>query len=175
MGKVLQTSYHQLFDAAKHLQFNQESSQPNKNALAFQLRKHSGQTFGTMLPKGSEAYQHFRTMINKYVQLDQAALSTIIYHLKERQYLLVAALATGDSSHFFKHNFNEVPHSMNMFMEDVQQLANNIYHTYSAVEVNSAWQQYLLPDETPSMESIVANTLYSCLRLIHFLNAKDHE
>ena len=174
MSKALTTSYSQLFYGAKKL----ETEDNKKNALAFLVRKHSGQHFGTMLPKSGTAFSTLCEMIAKYNNIKNTFLSATMYTLQEQQYLLMNALESNRTANFFENNFNEKSHSVNdEFLKEVEKLAIDIYHDMKGVKTVDAWHQYLPKKEGSSLDesAIIANTIFSCLRLIQFLNANDHE
>ncbi len=176
MSKALSTSYTQLFYAAKKL----ETDSQKKNALAFLVRKHSGQHFGTMLPKGGVTFGHFIKMVDQYDNLETTFLSATMYTLLAQEFLFMNALTTGRIAHFFEHNFNEKEHKDNKafaFLMDVKKLAELIHQDLKEVKPTETWKNYLPEKEGLDLNAsaIIVNTIFSCLRLIQFLNANDHE
>ncbi len=170
MGEVMTNAYELLSHSAKQLKIGKRA----KNAAAFLVRKHSGQTFGTILPKGSEAYEYFTEMLKKHHNnLKESFLSSLIYTLKAHEFLLVQALKEGREEHFFKHHFNEGVHTTNrQYLDSVRDLSRLIYDDMNGVEANNGWVAFGKPKDK---DEIVSTTIYSCLRLIQFLNAKDHD
>lgn len=191
MSKALSSAYHQLVDAAKKLEIGEKeaSNYRAKNALAFQVRKHSGQHFGAILSKDKDgkAFPHFLTMLKAHQEVEAPFLSATMYTLLDQQFLLMNALETGRTRHFFEHNFKKTSHQQNkFFLEDVEQFAIKLYTDLKGVQANSAWTSYFpkkkekregeaSTEKEINSQNIIANTLFSCLRLIQFLNAKDHD
>ena len=86
------------------------------------------------------------------------------------------ALVNNQLDFFFENNFNEASHSINeAFLIDVKKLAIAIHTNMKGVATKGPWQQYLPQKEAVTEINILSNTLFSCLRLIQFLNANDHE
>ena len=207
MSNASNHSSSQLFNVAKQLKIGQKGEEnfQEKNALAFLLRKHSGQHFGTVLPKEGKAFDKFVKMLSKYSELENTFLSATMYTLQQQEYLLLHALYNSQIDAFFKNNFNEHSHKINQnFLDDVKELAVNLAEDMKLVQPNKAWTSYLPPkvqytpiidlekkmlkDKNRKMTKeekkeiqekwakvIISNTLFSCLRLIQFLNANDHE
>jgi len=189
MSEALTNAYHQLFYAAKKLEIGEKtsSSYRAKNALAFQTRKHSGQHFGTILSKEGMAFPFFLEMLNTHQAVEAPFLSATMYTLLDQQFLLMNALATERTKYFFEHHFKKTSHQKNKpFLVDVEQLAIKLYTDLKGVQANSAWTSYFPKNKEEregeastekeiNSQNIIANTLFSCLRLIQFLNAKDHD
>ena len=182
MDKILDMAYDQLFKRAKKFNIRTEAERAAnekgraKDAVAFNLRKGSGQFFGTMLPKRTAAYTEFLTLIKKAKNLEEAFVSSLIYTLEKHSYLLFDALEHQAEANFFEHHFNEKKESENeQFIAAIQTFTRKVFDTMENIETDVAWKSYLDKDEAVTKKSIIANTIYSCLRLLQLLNAKDHE
>ena len=172
MGQILESSYELLFEKAKKAIIKTNE----KNALAFEVRKHSGKPFGAIMHKGTRSFEHFMSMFKTYHNLEETFLTGIMRTLNDQRFLLTAALKSGSTKHFFEHNFNEATHKENnKFLNDVEEFSVKVFNDFQNLKSKNVWCDYFENKEDLSDDNIIAHTIFSCLRLIQFLNSKDHE
>jgi CRISPR-associated protein Cmr2 len=145
-------------EKAYDLLLNQAKKVPGKNALSFEVLKHSGRTFGATLQKDSAVYQQFKQLLRQYGG-EQKYLNSIVntteFHKgilnhigKDKQKVL----------NFFRNTFDEDIHKANeAFMETAAELFFQVYN-----------ENPLTGDGGDNYD-----TFYSMLRTLHFLNRKD--
>jgi CRISPR-associated protein Cmr2 len=152
MFESLDAMDEQLFGEAKHY--------PGKNAVAFRVLKHSGQSFDTVLGKNGDAWEKLKDLLGKCRNLDQSFLTSVMHRLTELEPYLEDALKHGQSVHFFKHHFNEDVHrhtEFDQFLTAVRMLAE------------AAWNE-----SGQNMETAIRQ-VHAILRFIQFLNQEDHD
>lgn len=149
---------HEALRAGRHLLFGKAKS-GSKNAIAYRLQKHSGQSFDDVLNKDSDFYKALMEMLTLE---DNNLISSLLYNL-EMQKSSLGKIA-GDKvrlDHFFKNSYNEEVHqseAADAFIEKVKKL---IYLAYTQESGND-------------IEKALSKT-YSALRFIKFLNRKNDE
>jgi len=139
---------------------------PGKNAVAFKVRKHSGQTFNACFSK-QEAFKKFFTLLSWVWDFkDDAFLTSVMYKLAQLEPLVSDALINDRLEHFFKNQFNEKDHAdkYNKYLKAVRGFAAQLF------EEN---RNIFNDDQISSKETI--QTLYACLRFVQFINQEDHE
>jgi CRISPR-associated protein Cmr2 len=148
-----------------------------KNAVAFRLMKHSGQFFGTRLAqdkvyyyRGSDTPENtsdktpdfLRLVQNTRLEKEDAFLSSVMYRMREMDYLIKAILKDTANKQrlesFFENNFNEGVHqTKRVFLNSV---------------ADYLWQVY--KDSNKDAE-LALKTVFGTLRLIQFIHQKDSE
>lgn len=140
-----------------------EAKEQPKNAVAFQVMKHSGQYFGTRFPQDKSYYKtnFYELLQNTKFDNEDAFLSSVMYRIREMEYLIKVILEDENSKvrleNFFDNNFNEAVHSVKRAF--LIKVADFIYQTFS---------------ETKNVE-LTLKTVYSTLRFIQFIHQKDSE
>jgi len=157
MEEILKTSSESLQLAKKF---------KGKNAVAFQVRKHSGQTFSACFAK-QEAYKLFYEMLSKFGEFkDDAFLTSVMFKLIQLEPLLADALKLNRMANFFRNQFNEKDHNTKYdnYLNAVRSFGEKLYHENNIIMEN----------ESRAASSTIA-TLFSCLRFVQFINQEDHE
>lgn len=162
MNEVLENAYELLFHTAKKFK--------GKNAIAFEVQKHSGQIFKACLGMQTPVYKSFMNLFSAHVE--DKFLNSVMYKLGDQKFVLATV---GDNTerlaHFFDNNFNESGHDKHRkFFADVSQLINAVFVANPVIVKNGETASI---NNTKLEENL--NTIYSCLRFIQFLNAPDNE
>lgn len=161
MYEALEESRRQLFGLAKH---SQRQNGITKNAIAFQVQKHSGQKFGGILFKESESYQQFREML-AFEMEEEKFLSSVIHFVSAQQTILEHIGHQKDRvAHFIANQFNEPVHQDHSFLTRLKALIPSVYSTYAEGKADG-FERYWMR----------ATMLYGMLRLIKFLNREEND
>ncbi|MFN8243888.1 MAG: type III-B CRISPR-associated protein Cas10/Cmr2 [Ferruginibacter sp.] len=132
-----------------------------KNRLGFEVRKHSGQLFGTILPKGPCLDFFITDFFEKNRDFNDAGfLASTIHKFKQVRILYMDAMQNNCLDAFYTNHLNEKIHHRirsqeDNFLESVRNFSALLYTTYNNAEA--------------AFES-----LYACLRVFQFLNQPDH-
>lgn len=202
LSEALENGRELLNKLAKKLAFQRKNPPhyPPKNALAFRVMLHAGQSFAAVLRQDGEAWEVWKALLLKHAQQDAAFVSGVVHTLERLGWLLEQACEDGTTEAFFEHHFNEAKNSPRWpFVEAVRLLAETIHRDYSqlfppdaqgkpsiepAAEKHFFASQIHFPqdfwggtEDTPAKRrtEFCNNLLYSALRMIQFLNADDHE
>ena len=145
-----------------------EYNNKEKNAVAFKVIKHSGDSFSATLGKDSKVYESFKKLFNEaivnfnsneekkylnqiHIKLmrDQEILKKIMSYKKEDKVDVERLLAN-----YFKNNFNEEIHktqAIKQFLIDVKELMISAYET---------------------LEKGAVEQIGTCLKFVRFMNEK---
>ena len=129
------------------------------NALYFEVRKHSGQQFGGLIPKNNtKALLSFFSLIsNSHHLKNDSFLTSVMHKITKMELLFTDAIQNTSLDWFFKHHFNEKEHSkFDEFIKNVKQLTSELM-----LEFNN--------------ENSVKDTVFACLRFVQFVNQPDHD
>jgi CRISPR-associated protein Cmr2 len=151
-------------------------SHPNKNAIAWQIIKHSGHRFGCIFNKNEDSFKTFKSLKPQGAEQNDNFLASVIYKLESLESLFegVTKLENHDWQKLFYNilfnNFNESVHretktELSKFLKAVCNLlvacfnenpkkSNESHHDWAKSNLNKA---------------------YAALRFIHFLNTEDKE
>lgn len=142
------------------LLFNEAKKTRQKNALAFQVLKHSGRTFGAILQKDSCIYLNFKQLLAQYGG-DNKYLNSIVNTTEFYKGTLCHIGKDMDKViNFFRNTFDEDIHKENeSFIEIAAKLFFQVYNEN--------------PGTGSSIDSF--NTFYALLRTLHFLNRSDSD
>lgn len=155
LREALETAYFLLFNIAKKI--------TGKNAIAFQVLKHSGKTFGTTFKKDSDIYSQFKQLLRQFSQFagEMQYLNSIVYTTERYKHILNhIGKDLVKVTNFFKNAFDEKIHqTYEIFIETAAKLFFQIYNEIPLDCVDD--DKY--------------NSFYAALRMLHFLNRKDTE
>lgn len=174
MNESLPNAYDLLTEAKK---------QPGKNSVAFRIKKHSGQEFGTQFNKGKETFRLFKNLLRKDGETvnDQDFLRSITFKIDPLKPLLESigqsetALRNQQMTHLFDEHFNEAIHrdpsdksQLSPFMQEMLSLLQTIYS-------ENTLRQSKEDDSEKISERNQQNIskLYSALSLISFIHNKE--
>ncbi len=159
MNEIHGESYELLFHNAKN--------QSGKNHIALRLEKHSGQTFEFGFNQGSKLYYHFLKLTTESRDKKENFLNSVMFKINNQKKLITEiGHDVKKLTHFFEENFNESRH--HNFKDFFKEVAYIIVETFN-------WFDNEKP-QTNDEEDKRINRIYSTLRFIQFLNAKDsHE
>ncbi|MBD3829406.1 MAG: type III-B CRISPR-associated protein Cas10/Cmr2 [Arcobacter sp.] len=119
-----------------------KAKQSQKNNIAYEVVKHSGQTFGGVVHKGGNAYEKFLEFVSIEKSLDDNFLHSL-HHKIDLHKTTLEAIKHDDKKplNFFKNYFNEANHDeYKEFFEKLisyikeEQNLNNIYATLRFVK-----------------------------------------
>lgn len=202
LSEALENGRELLNKLAKKLAFQRKNgtTAPPKNAVAFRVMLHAGQSFATVLQQDGDAWDYWKVLLIKHVQQDAAFVSGVVHTLERLGWLLEQSCVDGTTEAFFDHHFNEAKNSPRWpFVQAVRQLAEAIHRDYGQLfppdnQGNpciepAAEKQFFTSHihfqqdfwDGPSNTSenrrteFRNNMLYAALRMIQFLNADDHE
>ena len=154
-------------DQARHLLEGTAKKYPGKNALAFEVLKHSGQQFGTTFSKmGNVLTKQLPDLIANHTATDSAFLSSVKHKLLTLEAVLIPILNQPERlKNFFDNNFDEPEHSASRaFLDKVAQMLHHAYQeateAYGSIEPNN------VPEKAIQMT-------YATLRWVQFLNQDD--
>lgn len=155
MADALQAA-HNALDRIKH------SGQ--KNRLAFEVQKHSGQLFGGIMNKGKSLRFFLENLLEKDNSLqDDNFLTSTIHKFKTVRVLYEDAIINDSLDYFFTNHLNEKIHKdirfkneKDNYLEAVKLFTKELYY-----ETNNAATAF--------------DILFACLRMYQFLNQPDHE
>ena len=174
-----------------------------KNNLAFSIQKHSGQIISALIKKDHKAsYSLFQQLIKTYIKVEQTPikeddnkknnfLSSVMHKLREYEPMFRVILNDEKNKdllkNFFDNSFNESVHEQfKGLTKSIQELLLASYTDYK-----NSFQAYQTCIETMKDNHIITNDefetlqidyvkeavnqVYSALRFIHFINAKNNE
>ncbi len=144
-----------LLEDIKKNTFIDENNLP-KNRVASRILKHSGKAYSFVLNKNNEELSMFNKFIEKNINFDNNFLNSFTYKL-ESNHEIISKIA-GDKVRldaFLRYNFNENYVRYKPFFDSICDFMCDIYNR----------RQKLDKEEF--------NLLYSALRFIDFINAKD--
>lgn len=155
------TYYKFPLNEARALSYEMEEAAKDgaKNAVAFQLRKHSGAFFEAKLSKAHPEFDHFVDLVGAFA-LEQNFLSTLIHRLGFHRGTLEMLLKLGSNAeerlaYFFENNFDEAIHDKErMFFKRVIAFLRELY----------------LANPVDAFDKLNA-----ALRFIHFLRSTEDE
>ncbi len=150
MAEAITSAYKLLRRTAK--------KQPCKNYIAMKVQKHSGQSFNFGFRQEGLLYECFLKLSAATTGYDPNFLNSVMYKLDDQK--IVINTITSDKDRlklFFDENFNEPGHADHKdFFEQVGILITETFNAFSDEELSDKM-----------------NRVYSALRFVHFLNAKD--
>lgn len=197
LGEALENGRELLNRLAKKLAFQRkgDTTRLEKNALAFRVMLHAGQSFAAVLRQDGETWRHWKNLIGLHAKQDVAFVSGVVYSLERLGWLLEQACEASTTEAFFDHHFNEAKNSTRWsFVQAVRQLAEAIHQEYGSLKIEPTAEKHFFqshihfPEDfwegteeesekrrTQCLTEFRNNLLYSALRMIQFLNADDHE
>jgi len=151
LKEALDLSYNLLRNKAKNYQ--------EKNAVAFQVIKHSGQTFCTVFNKKSKIYEKFNDLIKLNID-DSQFFSSVIQKFFENFELLRMIGQDKNRIKAYRENFfNENFHgTKDKFLDELEN-----------------YIQLLFTTNIPKTDNKIKEKLYASLRMVKFLNRDDNE
>ena len=163
------------FPLKKVPETDQEKSWVHKNAVAFQMLKHSGQEFGQVLSisKG-RCFSTFKKLLDEQLNNSGRLLSSVGYMIGKNERLLDLI---GNDEHKLKYFFTE------NFNEQIHQEEGKAYLDLVRDLIHSAYQDAdtLMPEEIPSdllqvnKGEYARQTIYGLLRTLHFLTQEFYD
>lgn len=150
LAEARECAYDLLLQRAKNME--------KKNALAFQVLKHSGRTFGAVLQKDSCIYLKFKQLLRQYGGEEKHLNSIVNTTELHRGTLNHIGTDLQKVLNFFHNTFDEDIHKENeAFVDTAAKLFFQVYN-----ESPASWSS----DEK-------YDSFYSLLRTLHFLKRKD--
>lgn len=151
MSEIQQIAHDLLFYKAKA-----DSSQKNK--ICMTVQKHSGQSFDVDFQQAGALYDSFMKLTVDSKDKDTNFLNSVMYKIGDQKKIIdFISPDIQRLKYFFNENFNEAVHSNYApFFDDVIRLISATFAEYSTLDLDTKIEK-----------------IYSALRFIHFLNAKD--
>jgi CRISPR-associated protein Cmr2 len=150
LSEIQQASHDLLNDVAK--------KQPGKNQIAMLVQKHSGQTFHLNFSQTEPVYECFLRLSWAVQNRELKFLNSVMYKLEDQQQVL--GLIAPDRRRlqlFFDENFNEAGHDQYKdFFKSLAELIAAVFENYQGLSLKKKIEK-----------------IYSALRFVHFINAKD--
>jgi CRISPR-associated protein Cmr2 len=155
LKEALETAQFLLFDRAKNI--------AGKNAIAFQVLKHSGKTFGAAFKKETGIYSQFKRLLRQFSQIHG-----------EMQYLNSIVYTAERYKHILNHIGKDLEKVANFFKNAFDEKIHQTYETFIETAAKLFYQVY---NESPPDwgDDDKYNSFYTALRMLHFLNCKDTE
>lgn len=189
--EALENSVKLLFGQAKKFKLGGQQ----KNAIAFNLIKHSGQKTGSIVAKNSESYKYFKEILKKIYQIDHEKvgeddakvetnfLNSVIYHLMKDKSLLREILQMEDQDtrlwkqsldNYFENKFKKHEKYVEI-LDDINNLIASTYQDYKA-EMDKLTEKN--EDKKKRLDELfeqLFNQIHSFLKFIKFLNEEGNE
>ena len=145
---------HEALETARNLLFN-KAKQDKKNAIAFKIMKHSGQSFETIISKPFS--MEFKNMLNNVAGLE---INSVIYNIEKHKILLKSIIDKKEQLHnFFENFYNEQIHKKDEIKKMLEQVEKLLFETCK---------------KTNNFNKTL-NQVYAQLRTVKFLNTKHNE
>lgn len=163
MNEALAVSNQQIYKA------KDKSTFQHKNAVAFQIIKHSGQAFsGSFYKSGApqSSYRLFLKLLDTRVE-KEGFINSLTYVLDFHRHTLnhLSTMPDGQErlNFFFANNFDEAIHKKHRpFLKELSILMWQLYQEFPVAKYDQIGEQAM-------------DRLYTILRFIHFLRSADHE
>lgn len=145
-----------------HKLLDDKAKAKTKNTIAINFQKHSGQLFEAIIQKNKKTSLHYiYSIVNTYciqpknIDKTNEILSSIIQKFRDNNFkkLFVASIENNTLDAFFKNNFNEGIHQSSTFLDDVKELAQQVF------------------TDDADDEMLACENIYLILRFIHFINS----
>lgn len=152
-----------------------------KNAICFQVQKHSGQQFGATLWMGNPAFTDaILQLLKSDAELDEAFLTSLMHKLQSIPGLLADAAKNNRLEPFRLHHFNEGGKHEKEYLVNALDLAGMIFKLYGdslAPEMEKEIRKDKRYRNRPVNLLDIYHTelLFALLRLKQFLIQKDHD
>jgi Predicted hydrolase of the HD superfamily (permuted catalytic motifs) len=148
---------HEALKSAQSLLFA-KAKKGKKNALAFSLLKHSGQTYSATLCKSDSIYSYLIKLIYLSKGLE---LHSMLYNLNRDRYILKEVIITKHQlKNYFNNYYNEDVHRSSEVNDFIELLIEMLHETYKQNQYNF--------DKT-------INDVMSVMQFVKFLNTSNHE
>ncbi|MBK9382168.1 MAG: hypothetical protein IPN39_12700 [Chitinophagaceae bacterium] len=149
---------------AAHDALNRNKSTGHKNRLAFEVQKHSGQLFGTVISKGPGMEYFIKNILDNCDDFkDTNFLTSTIHKFRTVQVLYKDAITNDCLDNFFENHLNEKIHK-----EISAKTENDNYLRIVREFTQILYKEAVNADDT-------FETLFACLRMFQFLNQPAHE
>jgi len=146
--------------SAKDLLIKEAKKKPGKNYVSVRVEKHSGQTFnfGFRQEETGLMYNCFMKLTLASNGKDENFLNSVMYKLNDQIGVIEYINKNPKKLElFFNENFNEAGHlEYKDFFTEVQTLITETFKHFETEKLNQKMER-----------------IYSALRFVHFLNAKD--
>ena len=151
-----------------------------KNALTFEVRKHSGQTFGaTISMQATDSFSRIVSLLEPDPDLEPATLTSMMHKLQAMNYLFAEAARGGRLAEFRKHNFNKGGRHDEGYLDAVMDLSEAIFREYGDLMAKEPAATVTTEPKQPPLTRELAqhhtNVLFAVLRLHQFLNQSDDD
>lgn len=152
-----------------------------KQALCFQVRKHSGQQYGATFWLGGNSKTHWMNLLdNSGKPIDDVFLTSIMHKFQSLPGLLANAAANKSLKHFQEHHFNEGGKHDAPFLKNAMDLAQAVFDDYGDI-LDEKTEKTIINDPQfkkrllQPLDFHHTNILFAALRLKQFLIQPDHD
>ncbi|MEM8584685.1 MAG: type III-B CRISPR-associated protein Cas10/Cmr2 [Bacteroidota bacterium] len=138
LGEAVSRAYELEKDAKNFILRPSERKKRKKNAICFEVRKHSGQQFGATLPlrlKNQDDETLFDQVAKVLNPKDEAAdsfLTSFMHKAQSLSGLLASALKDERSEAFRRHHYNEGGNHDRQYIKDALKLGEKIFATHGS-------------------------------------------
>lgn len=165
--------------SSRELLFSKAKKFDGKNAVAFKVMKHSGQSYEATFGKNMDDYKiHFNNLLKQAFSPDMEFISSLQYRISDNIVLLTEIFKGNDYKesviNFFENSLDEDIHSSKKgFVKAVRDL---LIQAFNDVTISKEKRKLMTDAEAHSFRVKTAiEKTYSVLRFIHFLNSKSDE
>ncbi len=156
-----------LLKRAKGFSWKDKNTQHEKQALAFQISKHSGRYISAVFSLEESACKSVLDFLKEdNSSQNDAFLASLIYKIDMLSGLLTAAARDDSMASFRKHHFNEGGKHEGGFLKEALGLYKKIYEKYTDVKEDGKSES----DKEPAIQ-----LFFALLRLKQFLIQKDRD
>ena len=159
-------------NSSRNLLFNDAKNYEGKNAVAFKLTKHSGQSFGATFGKGSNVYKQFIDLLNNKFNNKTEFINSLQYHIFENQALIKEVLRIEDD---YERETKITNYFTNFFDEEIHYEKNDFISNVQKILIHSFNDSYGRDNNHDQRVNSAIDITYSALRFIHCLNSKSDE
>lgn len=169
--EALEEARNLLYNKAKSSEAYINGKKQRKNAVAFNVLKHSGNTFGAVLNQSGNAYKMFKDLL-KYVAANknsQDYIRAVEQKLLRDHFIIEKILRDKNKlKNYFLNNFNEDIHKEKNIQDYLDKVCKFIEYAYE--EMGEIYIHKRSENINKTSEFI--RYIHSCLKLISFLNEK---
>lgn len=150
-----------------------------KQALSFQLRKHSGQALGATIGLDLRSTEQFMHAILKAdEEVENSFLSSVMHSLRKLPVLVASAARDSSLEHFRTHHFNEGGKHDKQFLKEAMKVLELIFEDYGDFAGSAEGKEKeasFSEQEIADFDLYRVNIFYAMLRFKQFLIQKDHD
>lgn len=150
--------------------------QPGKNHIAIKVQKHSGKTFDFGFKQEGELYENFLSLSAASNNGDDKFLNSVMYKLEDQKNVIAEICDSKEALKlFFDENFNEEVHGKYAdFFSKLVTFTIELFKESNFPKITDTKSEEQKDKRVKTLEATM-DKMYSALRFVHFLNAKDSD